>query len=122
MSRECGEKLAVLLIELSVLVGVQNFNDANRPAVILQWDGENRLGPKPGHLVDLAGEPGIPLDIVYQQRLAMLHDPAGDALSRFQPDHLQLGTDRALSHHKHQFLSRRVEEQQAAVFRSHQLA
>src|SRR5437773_7493150 len=108
MSSECGEKLTVLLIELSVLVGVQNFNDANRPAVILQWDGENRLGAKPGHLVDLAGEPGIPLDIVYQQRLAMLHDPAGDALSRFQPDHLQLGTDRALSHHKHQFLSRRV--------------
>src|SRR5437867_13253575 len=100
MSRECGEKLTVLLIELSVLVGAQNFNDANRPAVILQWDGENRLGAKPGHLVDLAGEPGIPLDIVYQQGLSTLHDPAGVAFSRFQPDHLELHAYYVTSHHK----------------------
>src|SRR5207245_9993065 len=85
MSRVCGEKLAVLLIELSVLAGGQNFNDANRPAVILQWDGENSLGPKPRPLVDLAGEPGMSLDVVYQQRLATLHDPACAALIRFQP-------------------------------------
>ncbi len=83
-----GQQREVFLVILLIFHRVQHFNDADRPAMILQRDCEDCPGFKAGHLVDFGCESRIMFDVIDHQGLAVLHDPSGNALSRFQPDHL----------------------------------
>ena len=119
---EGSQQTHVLLSKVLLITRVQDLDRSDDPVTVTEGYREEGLWchdaqPIHGHL-----NPRVMLCIIDENRLPLLHNPAGDAFPCLQADLLQSAPSGCLRHPIHEIIRFGIDQQEAACISPHKTA